>query len=64
MGSFVSQEYFVSFFLLPCWVFVAAHGLGLLVAALGGFSSCGTWVLGFVGSVLGAHRLSSCGMRV
>ena len=51
------------FFLLPRWVFVAAHGLGLLVAALGGFSSCGTRVLGFVGSVLGAHRLSSCGMR-
>ena len=57
------------------WVFVAAHGLSLVVAS-GGYSSL--WCVGFslqwllllqstgsrhVGSVVVAHGLSSCGSR-
>ena len=52
---------FVLFF-WPCWVFVAAHGLSLVVASgdyssfhCVGFSSCGSWAL--------ECRLSSCGAR-
>ena len=42
---------------------VVSFKISPLVAALGGFSSFGAWVLGFVGSVLAAPRLSRCGVR-
>ena len=56
------------------WVFVAAHGLSL-VAASGGYSSCGArashcggfscgaQALDAQASVVAARRLSSCGAR-
>ena len=48
-------------------VFVAAHGLSLVVASggysshCGGFSCCGTWALGAQASVAVARGLSSFG---
>ena len=50
------------------WVFVAAHGLSLVVASRGysslgwvGFSCCGAQALGARASVVVARGLSSCG---
>ena len=52
-------------YLLYFWlhgVFVAAHGLSLVVAS-GGFPCCGAWALGARASVVVARGLSSCGSR-
>ena len=42
------------------WVFVAAHGLSLVVQA-GATVCCGAWALGTQASVVVARGLSSCG---
>ena len=64
---------FIYFWL--CWVFVAAHGLSLVVGAgatlhcgvqashCGGLSCCGAGALGAWASVVVACGLSSCGAR-
>ena len=58
-----------------CWVFIATHGLTLVVAnratlccsarasRCSGFSYCRAWALGTRASVVAACRLSSCGTR-
>ena len=45
-----------------CWVFVAAHGLSLIVASRG-YSCCRAQALGAWASVVGVCGLSSCGSR-
>ena len=44
------------YLLLAAWVFVAAHGLSL-VAASGGYSSCGAWASHAVASLVAEHGL-------
>ena len=60
---------------LACWVFVAVHGLSLVLVSgstlrcglrashCSGFSCCGARALGVRASVVVAHGLSSCGSR-
>ena len=73
--SFRDLNFFFKFILFnlsfwPCWVFVAVHGLSLVVVSRGysslrctGFSCCGAQALGMQASVVVAQGLSSCGSR-
>ena len=47
---------------LPCG-FLSSCGEQGLLSSCGGFSCCGTWALGCMGSVVAALGLSSCGSR-
>ena len=48
-------------FIVTCGIFIAVRGL--FVAAHGLLSSCVTQALDCIGSVVVAHRLSSCGVQ-
>ena len=70
--SFLFIYKFIYFWLH--WVFIAAHGLSLVVVSrdyyllwcvasyCSGFSCCGTWALGAWASVVVAPGFSSCGL--
>lgn len=53
---------FSLFLIFCCLAGSPLQRMGILQLQRLGVSSCGAWVLGFVGSVLAAHWLSSCGM--
>ena len=68
ISTFLFQPFIISFFIykfiyfiylsLADWVFIAAHGLSLVVAS-GGFSCCGSRALGSRASVVVARALWS-----